>query len=293
MLCGKPCDGGAVPQGENGVLQVEAMLLVLRPSKRADQAAFNPSMSYFSNDSVDYSDEQVDSQPGDSQPHPDAPPVPVQRRSRPAQPPSSKLPATSWSALSAMAGGSARSPRSDPASTGRGRSQQAGSQQATPAEQSRTPMPTPFSSRPPQVQRTFRPDGSDAPVGPLHGLRTTTAKFNAIPRVPSALQGSAQRVSVGDFLVTSLTAQSLDLPPQAARWRQQQRGDGAGRRKLVVWEVDELDEIEVGGQHMRVVSADLSCRQQTPSTQDVGLSCWNSIRTGDIWDTIHTADKGF
>ncbi|PSC70531.1 nudC domain-containing 2 [Micractinium conductrix] len=50
-----------------------------------------------------------------------------------------------------------------------------------------------------------------------------------------------RRMTVGDQLVNSLTAQSLDLPPAAARWRQEHRGDASQHRKLIVWEVDESE----------------------------------------------------
>jgi hypothetical protein len=46
-------------------------------------------------------------------------------------------------------------------------------------------------------------------------------------------------VTVGDYLAESLTAQSLDLPPAAARWRQEHRSGQLKQRRLVVWEVDE------------------------------------------------------
>lgn len=86
-------------------------------------------------------------------------------------------------------------------------------------------------------------------------------------------------MTVGDYLVNSLTAQSLDLPPavslllhaallaarphrcaclqrlprphagrvpscvlaQAAQWRQDHRSDAFKQRKLIVWEVDETE----------------------------------------------------
>lgn len=42
--------------------------------------------------------------------------------------------------------------------------------------------------------------------------------------------GSSQQIPrMSDSLVTSLVAQSLDLPPRAARWRHQQRSGGAPR----------------------------------------------------------------
>lgn len=42
--------------------------------------------------------------------------------------------------------------------------------------------------------------------------------------------------TLADVLVDSLTAQSLDLPPQAARWRQQQRGDAFKQHQLLVFQ---------------------------------------------------------
>jgi hypothetical protein len=52
-------------------------------------------------------------------------------------------------------------------------------------------------------------------------------------------QARDDNISVGDVLAESLTAQSLDLPPAAARWRQERRSGQLRQRRLVVWEVDE------------------------------------------------------
>lgn len=52
-------------------------------------------------------------------------------------------------------------------------------------------------------------------------------------------QRARDNVTVGDYLAESLTAQSLDLPPAAARWRQEHRSGQFKQRRLVVWEVDE------------------------------------------------------
>lgn len=52
-------------------------------------------------------------------------------------------------------------------------------------------------------------------------------------------QEARENVTVGDYLAESLTAQSLDLPPAAARWRQEHRSGQYRQRRLVVWEVDE------------------------------------------------------
>lgn len=59
------------------------------------------------------------------------------------------------------------------------------------------------------------------------------------PEEKTKLQKSRQNVTVGDYLAESLTAQSLDLPPAAARWRQEHRSGQFKQRRLVVWEVDE------------------------------------------------------
>jgi len=53
------------------------------------------------------------------------------------------------------------------------------------------------------------------------------------------------RVTVGDVLADSLTAQSLDLSLAAAKWRMQQRTDSYSQRRLIVWEVDELEPWEM------------------------------------------------
>lgn len=52
-------------------------------------------------------------------------------------------------------------------------------------------------------------------------------------------QARDDNISVGEVLAESLTAQSLDLPPAAARWRQEHRSGELRQRRLVVWEVDE------------------------------------------------------
>lgn len=40
---------------------------------------------------------------------------------------------------------------------------------------------------------------------------------NPVGRLEEAAEVLSERVTVGDYLVDSLTAQSLDLPPQAAK----------------------------------------------------------------------------
>lgn len=61
------------------------------------------------------------------------------------------------------------------------------------------------------------------------------------PEEKTRIQKARQNVTVGDYLAESLTAQSLDLPPAAARWRQEHRSGQFKQRRLVVWEVDEKE----------------------------------------------------
>lgn len=63
-------------------------------------------------------------------------------------------------------------------------------------------------------------------------------------------QARDDNISVGEVLAESLTAQSLDLPPAAARWRQEHRSGELKQRRLVVREMDEDEPwhpTEVGG----------------------------------------------
>ncbi|BDA41543.1 probable cell division protein FtsZ 2 at N-terminal half [Coccomyxa sp. Obi] len=121
---------------------------------------------------------------------PSAAPAP---RKPPARPPprEQKLPASTWTAMSALAGGTAR----------------------------RVP-PSPVPPRPAEKEASRgQPRRESAPV-PAQQLRQESEQ--------------GERVTVGDFLVDSLTAQSLDLPPQAAKWRQQQRIAAGGERPRVI-----------------------------------------------------------
>lgn len=117
-----------------------------------------------------------------------------------------KLPTQSWGMLSAIAGGGAAAARSPPSKGNTSQQQQS----------------TPVVKKPPVV---VKPDS-------LAEKKETSNYSKKMGR---------NSESVGDYLAASLSAQSLDLPPAAAKWRQAQRADFTKeKRKLIVWEVDEI-----------------------------------------------------
>ena len=226
--------------GGSGVVYVEATLLLLRkPGKRAGggggsggrqlSGALTPLL-----------------QPGQQAVAGPAP----QRQLQPPQ--GHRLPASSWNMLSALAGGSTKR------GGVLGSSLDEPEQQAE--QQGRTPAPSPAQGaaarrqapppatppRPPEQQgpappvparspfqgsaptAAGRPAGTEArpPAArvPVQrpGQQQPQQQERAVQPAPEQ-QHHQQRVTVGDYLVDSLTAQSLDLPPAAARWRQQQR----------------------------------------------------------------------
>ncbi|KAK9810099.1 hypothetical protein WJX72_004870 [[Myrmecia] bisecta] len=160
-----------------------------------------------------------------------------------AQRPQQRLPPSNWNAMSALAGGTARRaplPKLPPLRP---------DEQARPAPPSHAPAmrQSPFSgpSRPPASPSdpTHRPR-DDLP-GPAWNSRdeaeSSLASWDEAP-LPDAVV--SPELSMGDYLVDSLTAQSLDLPPQAAKWRQQQRTADTVRPQLVVQEAAEWDSDE-------------------------------------------------
>ncbi|KFM22716.1 hypothetical protein F751_6747 [Auxenochlorella protothecoides] len=86
----------------------------------------------------------------------------------------------------------------------------------------------------------YQPSISSSPVARGNDGPAVPAQPPAPPSPALADTQPAQRITVGDDLSDALMAASLDLPPAAARWRQQQRAQAAPPRKVVVWEVDEL-----------------------------------------------------
>lgn len=128
-----------------------------------------------------------------------------------------RLPPSAWSAMSALAGGTAAAPgrpAATPASAAAANGavkQQPGQQQAQQPVRRQYNSPFTRPVAPPQQQ----PGGAGAGAAPQQEAPGT----------------------VGDFLVDSLTAQSLDLPPAAAKWRQHiRRQAAASLRSLVVTE---------------------------------------------------------
>lgn len=107
---------------------------------------------------------------------------------KPAAPPRQRLPSSTWGAMSAMAGGTrVTSPRP-----------QTDDVQGSKDEPAGMPLPAGAS-----MWHANLPDINQRSV--------------------NAAAKAAALVSVGDKLVDSLQAQSLDLPPQAAKWRQKMR----------------------------------------------------------------------
>ena len=83
---------------------------------------------------------------------------------------------------------------------------------------------------------------SSAPKSPPSGQAKRPVVVKPTPEEKARTRGNQMRddnISVGEVLAESLTAQSLDLPPAAARWRQEHRSGELRQRRLVVWEVDE------------------------------------------------------
>ena len=223
VFCAEPrLPGEAL--GDGSFVQVEATLLVLRTPAEGRQAARAAAAST----------------PGKG-PHMQqygvGPAMPLPPREQP--PPAQRLPASSWNMLSAMAGGSVAAPASTskPAPPGlqqeppltegkQGRSLPnffgggGGAQQQTPVQSEK---PAASSSAAQQEQRQQR-----VPVQRPGSLkRAATAATAAAPQPDLAEQQDVSQLpmeqqrltTVGDYLVNSLTAQSLDLPPAVRhRW---------------------------------------------------------------------------
>ena len=96
---------------------------------------------------------------------------------------------------------------------------------------------------------------------------STAARVNVVKPTPAERAKSQMRrennVTVGDYLAESLTAQSLDLPPAAARWRQEHRAGQLKQRRLVVWEIDEEKPWESEEKPTNPLAAFLGDKKQT------------------------------
>ena len=260
---GSGCDAA----GDDGVVYVEATLLVLRkPGSERAQGGAGAGAAAAGRQLAGGLAAAAAAPPPVSAPQPqDGVPAPAGGH---------RLPASSWNMLSALAGGGA-------ARGGRGSSADDdavhGEREVAPA----VPAPAPQQQRPPPNMRSpfmgtvaTSPSASDsavaAPGAPLQPQARVPVQRLARPAAAAAARAPAaapeppaqqqpppmqqqqqqqqqpqaqaqQRVTVAEYLVDSLSAQSLDLPPAAARWRQQQRGDVHAQRRLIVWEVDEIE----------------------------------------------------
>jgi cell division GTPase FtsZ len=96
---------------------------------------------------------------------------------------------------------------------------------------------------------------------------STAARVNVVKPTRAERAKSQMRrennVTVGDYLAESLTAQSLDLPPAAARWRQEHRAGQLKQRRLVVWEIDEEKPWESEEKPANPLAAFLGDKKQT------------------------------
>jgi hypothetical protein len=217
-------------------VQVEATLLVLRaPNGSADDRNDNAQAQTI--DRVSVFQPEVSKPEDSSVAHPPdgtAQPIAQQQQQQPpgaAGKQGGRLPSSNWSLLSAMAGGTRSNASNSRPQIDRDQSQQ---QQPSPVQSSQANAPERNGSMPP-------PTTKRTPVTPLQGTKKLLRQRDGDADVAEAGNRTTERVTVGDYLAESLTAQSLDLPPAAARWRQAQRADRLRQRRLIVWEVDETE----------------------------------------------------
>jgi len=117
------------------------------------------------------------------------------------------------------------------------------------ASGSKKAAPGIFSSPTPTSTLTPSNADADATSNVVEVKRPVVIK--STPEEKARARGNQARddnISVGEVLAESLTAQSLDLPPAAARWRQEHRSGELKQRRLVVWEVDENEPWEEPGE---------------------------------------------
>jgi len=263
----RPADEVSVADGNAASVQVSATLLVLRSPNAPENSSGSSSSGGNAAASAAREYTTASSSPSSSSgpastsvissnsPPQGSPQVPS------AQP--QRLKPSNWSMLSAMAGGAGKANAAAAAAAATAES----SSSVPPAQEKQNPASsssnlsivapplfsggkqssatrpaTPPSTTVPAAATTAASSSSSstaAPVPvrkiddqpPLAPTKTTTP--------PSSV--GKERVTVGDYLAESLTAQSLDLPPAAAKWRQAQRAEKLRERRLVVWEVDEIE----------------------------------------------------
>ena len=203
ILCAEP-QLPAEAEGDGSLVRVEVTLLVLRSADGQAAGAAGAARRALPQQQFGVG--------------PAVPPPPRQ----PPQP--QKLPASSWNMLSAMAGGTAASSkaaappaeqkqaqqahhaqRSIPNFFGGGRKQQAEQSSGEKQQQAEAPAEAPARSPSPP------PAAAQQQRVPVQRPQRQVPAAAAAPAGQPA--GEKRRMTVGDYLVNSLTAQSLDLPP--------------------------------------------------------------------------------
>ncbi|GAB4813227.1 hypothetical protein N2152v2_000273 [Parachlorella kessleri] len=288
VMCAEERMGDAAASN-SGKVEVEATLLVLRhcgpptttaaaPAASAVEVPGNPDRGPAQNTlpapGITAGSAQQQQQQRHGRPPTQLPPQPQ------------RLPASTWNALSALAGGSAATARSGgvvkagatpvspptgsptgpgtPAVKGGARKGPLGSSapaESSPRQSQQEQQQPRHAQQPPQrgpqqQQQPASKEDSSRPGSPGSNFfqgnpppaqsrpqqaqqRQPQRQQRAEPAQQPPSPAQQPRVTVGDYLADSLTAQSLDLPPAAARWRQAQRT--ADQHKLIVWEVDEVE----------------------------------------------------
>ncbi|KAK9810548.1 hypothetical protein WJX73_000008 [Symbiochloris irregularis] len=159
-----------------------------------------------------------------------------------------RLPASAWKAMSAMAGGTGTGVASTPAATpptaapaaaaaGNGAVGRKGAKPRQGVSPHTVRTTTPYQHEVPKRGSGRARPASDSSSAPEGEAQARAGDFQQ----PSQSQGTI----TGGFLVDSLTAQSLDLPPQAVKWRQQQRS-GQSRPRLILLEAGDPEGSEDG-----------------------------------------------
>lgn len=216
VLCADPRPP-AEAQADGSLVQVEVTLLVLRPPEGGEGAAPRAAAAM----------QQPAFRVG--------PAVPAPPRPAPQQP--QRLPSSTWQQLSAMAGGAAGKAAAAPAEAKGKQQAQQKPQQAqrilpnffggggarqrqepppqTPAQKA---APPPAPQQQPAAAAQPAPAAAAAPPPPQVQPQAQvqpqpSASTPAAPAAAAAAGDQERRVTVGEYLADSLTAQSLDLPP--------------------------------------------------------------------------------
>jgi hypothetical protein len=252
----RPADEVSVADENAASVQVSATLLVLRSPNAAENSNSGGGAATGSSNNKTVNPSPVLNSPVASSPAViNTTQGSGSTQAPPAQP--QRLKPSNWSMLSAMAGGAKAGgpPAAAAASAPAAKDQQ----NTAPSSKPSIVAPSMFSggkpsstvrpatATPPAVATTSSfsaapaaaaPTAAPVPVRKKDSQPTETPPPPTTNKSPSA---GKERVTVGDYLAESLTAQSLDLPPAAAKWRQAQRAEKLRERRLVVWEVDEIE----------------------------------------------------